>query len=179
MHKNQQQDIYFCQNVFLFAKFTKGFAAIKIDEFCLKNVKKRGGLFHCSGGGFSAAWVLKQFHTRDNIFSPTPTQRILHYAPKTSHPPIFYIFCKTQPPRHPAWGYSQNTTEGRKSLCCVHFTEFSLAAGDNPVLPHLPADARGNQPGIVNGIPLVDGGATDIVEFRAFPGQGRGRALAA
>ena len=43
----------------------------------------------------------------------------------------------------------------------------------------LPDDARGNQPGIVNGIPLVDGGATDIVEFRAFPGQGRGRALAA
>ena len=40
-------------------------------------------------------------------------------------------------------------------------------------------DARGNQPGIVNGIPLVDGGAADIVEFRAFPGQGRGRALAA
>lgn len=37
----------------------------------------------------------------------------------------------------------------------------------------------GNQPGIVNGIPLVDGGAADIVEFRAFPGQGRGRALAA
>ena len=43
----------------------------------------------------------------------------------------------------------------------------------------LPDDARGNQPGIVNGIPLVDGGATDIVGFRAFPGQGRGRALAA
>ncbi len=43
----------------------------------------------------------------------------------------------------------------------------------------LPDDARGNQPGIVNGIPLVDGGAADIVEFRAFPGQGRGRALAA
>ena len=43
----------------------------------------------------------------------------------------------------------------------------------------LPDDARGNQPGIVNGIPLVDGGATDFVEFRAFPGQGRGRALAA
>lgn len=33
----------------------------------------------------------------------------------------------------------------------------------------LPDDARGNQPGIVNGIPLVDGGAADIVEFRAFP----------
>lgn len=33
----------------------------------------------------------------------------------------------------------------------------------------LPDDARGNQPGIVNGIPLVDGGATDIVEFREFP----------
>lgn len=33
----------------------------------------------------------------------------------------------------------------------------------------LPDDARGNQPGIVNGIPLVDGGATDIVELRAFP----------
>jgi hypothetical protein len=31
----------------------------------------------------------------------------------------------------------------------------------------------------VNGIPLVDGGAADIVELRAFPGQGRGRALAA
>jgi len=44
---------------------------------------------------------------------------------------------------------------------------------------HLPDDARGNQPGIVNGIPLVAGGAADIVEFRAFPGQGRGRALAA
>lgn len=29
----------------------------------------------------------------------------------------------------------------------------------------LPDDARGNQPGIVNGIPLVDGGAADIVEF--------------
>ena len=43
----------------------------------------------------------------------------------------------------------------------------------------LPDDARGNQPGIVNGIPLVDGGAADVVEFRAFPGQGRGRALAA
>ena len=43
----------------------------------------------------------------------------------------------------------------------------------------LPDDARGNQPGIVNGIPLVDGGAADIVEFRAFPGQGPGRALAA
>ena len=42
----------------------------------------------------------------------------------------------------------------------------------------LPDDARGNQLGIVNGIPLVDGGAADIVEFRAFPGQGRGRALA-
>ena len=38
----------------------------------------------------------------------------------------------------------------------------------------LPDDARGNQPGIVNGIPLVDGGAADIVEFRAFPGQGPG-----
>ena len=37
----------------------------------------------------------------------------------------------------------------------------------------------GNQPGIVNGIALVDSGAADIVEFRAFPGQGRGRALAA
>lgn len=35
----------------------------------------------------------------------------------------------------------------------------------------LPDDARRNQPGIVNGIPLVDGGAADIVEFRAFPGQ--------
>ena len=34
---------------------------------------------------------------------------------------------------------------------------------------HLPDDARGNQPGIVNGIPLVDGGAADIIEFRAFP----------
>ena len=33
----------------------------------------------------------------------------------------------------------------------------------------LPDDARGNQPGIVNGIPLVNGGAADIVEFRAFP----------
>ena len=116
-------------------------------------------------------------------------------------------------------GYSQNTTEGRKPLCCVHFTKSPLAAGDNLVLevgisgffvvPHdavlhrqvlelavvadshvradgavldgdiLPDDARGNQPGIVNGIPLVDGGAADIVEFRAFPGQGRGRALAA
>ena len=43
----------------------------------------------------------------------------------------------------------------------------------------LPDDARGNQPCIVNGIALVDGGATDIVELRAFPGQGRGRALAA
>ena len=54
----------------------------------------------------------------------------------------------------------------------------------------LPNDARGNQPGIVNGIPLVDGGATDVVEFvlvlqqphpeiGTFPGQGRGRALAA
>ena len=42
----------------------------------------------------------------------------------------------------------------------------------------LPDDARGYQPDIVNGIPLVDGGA-DIVELRAFPGQGRGRALAA
>lgn len=29
----------------------------------------------------------------------------------------------------------------------------------------LPDDARGNQPGIVNGIPLVDGGAANIVEF--------------
>ena len=46
-------------------------------------------------------------------------------------------------------------------------------------LPPLPDDARGNQPGIVNGIPLVDGGAANVVEFRAFPGQGRGRALAA
>lgn len=42
----------------------------------------------------------------------------------------------------------------------------------------LPDDARGNQPCIVNGIALVDGGATDIVEFEAFPGQSRGRALA-
>ena len=123
---------------------------------------------------------------------------------------MFYIFCKTQSNRHPAWGYSQNTTEGRKPLCCVHFTESPLAAGDNLVLevgisgffvvPHdavlhrqvlelavvadshvraggavfdgdiLPDDARGNQPDIVNGIPLVDGGAADIVEFRAFPG---------
>ncbi len=79
---------------------------------------------------------------------------------------------------HPECGYSQNTTEGRKPLCCVHFTESPLAAGDNLVLTHLPDDARGNQPGIVNGIPLVDGGAADIIEFRAFPGQGRGRALA-
>ena len=31
----------------------------------------------------------------------------------------------------------------------------------------------------MNGIPLVDGGAIDIVELRAFPGQGQGRALAA
>lgn len=29
----------------------------------------------------------------------------------------------------------------------------------------LPDDARGNQPGIVNGIPLVDGGAADVIEF--------------
>ena len=28
----------------------------------------------------------------------------------------------------------------------------------------------GNQYGFVNGIPLVDGGAADVVEFRAFPG---------
>ena len=99
--------------------------------------------------------------------------------PSSTKQPPFYIFCKTQLPRHPAWGYSQNTTEGRKPLCCVHFTESPLAAGDNLVLTHLPDDARGNQPDIVNGIPLVDGGAADIVEFRAFPGQGRGRALAA
>ena len=66
-------------------------------------------------------------------------------------------------------GYSQNTREGRKPLCCVPSTESPLAADDNPVLPPLPDDARGNQPGIVNGIPLVDGGAADIVEFRAFP----------
>ena len=38
----------------------------------------------------------------------------------------------------------------------------------------LPDDARGNQPGIVNGISLVDGGAADIVEFRAFLGGGVG-----
>ena len=54
----------------------------------------------------------------------------------------------------------------------------------------LPDDARGNQPGIVNGTPLVNSGAADVVEFvlvlqqprpeiGAFPGQGRGRALAA
>ena len=54
----------------------------------------------------------------------------------------------------------------------------------------LPDDARGNQPGIVNGISLIDGGAADVVEFvlvlqkprseiGAFPGQGRGRVLAA
>lgn len=29
----------------------------------------------------------------------------------------------------------------------------------------LPDDARGNQPGIVYGIALVDGGAADIIEF--------------
>jgi len=76
-------------------------------------------------------------------------------------------------------GKFSTQTEGRKPLCCVPSTESSLATGDNPVLPPLPDDAWGNQPGIVNGIALVDGGAADIVEFRAFPGQGRGRALAA
>ena len=125
--------------------------------------------------------------------------------PKSPHPPYFYIFCKTQSPHHPAWGNSQNTTEGRKPLSCVPSTESPLATGDNLVLevgisgffvvPHdavlhrqvlelavvadshvradgavldgdiLPDDARGNQPGIVNGIPLVDGGAADAVEF--------------
>ena len=29
----------------------------------------------------------------------------------------------------------------------------------------LPDDARGNQPGFVNGISLVAGGSTDVVEF--------------
>lgn len=155
---------------------------------------------------------------------------IFSAPPKSPHSLSFTFSVKRSPIRHPAWGYSQNTTEGRKPLCCVPSTEFSLAAGDNLVLevgisgffvvPHdavlhrqvfelavvadshvradgavldgdvLPDDARGNQPGIVNGIPLVDGGATDVVEFvlvlqqphpeiGTFPGQGRGRALAA
>jgi len=50
--------------------------------------------------------------------------------------------------------------------------EFAVVAdshirADGAVLDEdiLPDNARGNQPGIVNGIPLVDGGAADIVEF--------------
>lgn len=35
----------------------------------------------------------------------------------------------------------------------------------------LPDDARGNQPSIVNGIPLVDGGAAEIVELVLVPQQ--------